>query len=111
MKPISKIRAGVSTAEVAKHFPASEDDQYKSVSLMQFGHGIGIHHYEPPIISSAYSFDYPMMLEENMFLAVETYAGKPGGRQGVRLEQNLIVTDTGSELVSLYPHDERLIDQ
>ncbi len=109
-KPISKLRAGVSTAEVAEAFPVSEDDEHKSVSLMQFGHGIGIHHYEPPIISRAYSIDYPIRLEENMFLSLETYTGKKGGRQGVRLEENLIVTETGSEIVSLYPHDERLFE-
>jgi Xaa-Pro aminopeptidase len=108
MRPTNKIRAGVSTAEVAEAFPISEDDEFKTVSLMQFAHGIGIHHYEPPIISRAYSLDYPMKLQENMFLAVETYAAKRGGRQGVRLEENLIVTANGYELVSLYPHDEKL---
>lgn len=106
---IRKIRAGVSTSDVAESLPLSEDDEYKTLSLMDFGHGIGIHHYEPPMISRAYSLDYPMRLEENMFLAMETYVGRPGERYGVRLEENLIVTETGCEVFSLYPHDEKLV--
>ena len=42
-----------------------------------------------------------------MVLALETYVGENG--QGVRLEENLIVTETGYEIISRYPHEPKLM--
>jgi Xaa-Pro aminopeptidase len=41
-----------------------------------------------------------------MVLAIETFVGE--GKQGVRLEENLLVTETGYEILSLYPYDSKL---
>jgi Xaa-Pro dipeptidase len=107
------IRAGASTREVAEKMPADELEQaekHETTGLLHYAHGIGINLYEPPFISRAYSLKHSSKLKENMVLAVETYAGRKGGRDGVRLEENIIVTGNGCELISLCPHDERLID-
>lgn len=106
------IRAGASTTEICETFPTEQEEAEKleTTGLLHFAHGVGINLYEPPVITRAFSLKYPMKLKENMFLAVETYAGKRGGRQGVRVEENIIVTDTGFEVTSLYPHDERLLN-
>ena len=45
--------------------------------------------------------------EPNMVLAIETYVGEGG--QGVRLEENLIVTETGYEIISKFPHEAKLM--
>ena len=45
-----------------------------------------------------------------MYVAMETYAGDPESEQGVRLEENLVVTKTGYEIFSRYPFDEKLLD-
>jgi hypothetical protein len=34
---------------------------------------------------------------------VESYIGEPGGREGVKLEQQIKTTPTGPELLSAYP--------
>jgi Xaa-Pro aminopeptidase len=65
---------------------------------------LGLH--EPPLISRAYSLDNPWEIKENMVLAVETYAGPKGGKHGVRIEEMLVVTDTGHEVISQYPIQE-----
>ena len=43
---------------------------------------------------------------EGMVLAIETYAGRKGGKFGVRLEENILVTKDGYERLSLWPIDE-----
>jgi Xaa-Pro aminopeptidase len=49
------------------------------------------------------------VLVPGMVLCVESYAGRLGGRDGVKLEEQVLITDTGHEVMSSYPHDERLM--
>jgi Xaa-Pro dipeptidase len=48
-------------------------------------------------------------LEPGMVICVESYAGRLGGREGVKLEEQVLITDTGHEVLSSYPWDERLL--
>jgi Xaa-Pro aminopeptidase len=41
-----------------------------------------------------------------MVLAIETYAGHKGGKDGVRLEENVLVTKDGCEVLSRWPVSE-----
>ena len=106
---IGAVRAGATTADVAKHFPPYDDDKYGSVSLQQFGHSIGLSLYEGMWISRAYSLKYPAELKRNMYFAIETFAGHPGLEQTVRLEENLVVTDSGHEIFTLCEHAEDML--
>ncbi len=106
---IEQMKAGNTTADVAKHFPEYADDTYKTVTLQQFAHSIGLSLYEGMWISRAYSLDYPVELEEGMYFAAETFAGHPGLEQTVRLEENLLVTKDGPVVFTKYPfYDEAL---
>jgi Xaa-Pro aminopeptidase len=69
-------------------------------------HGTGLSD-EYPVIR--YDRHHPGELEENMVLSVEVYVGEVGGREGVKLEEEVLVTETGVELISDAPHDERLL--
>jgi Xaa-Pro aminopeptidase len=108
---ITMVKDGVTTDKIAAHFPEYVDDKLKSFSLLQLGHGLGPVFYLPPIISRGVSFEYPMELKENMIIALETYAGPPGEAEGVRLEENLLVTKDGFEYLSLYPLEPKLTDK
>ena len=102
---IEQMKAGNTTADVAKHFPKYADDEFKTVTLQQFAHSIGLSLYEGMWISRAYSLDYPVELEEGMYFAAETFSGHPGLEQTVRLEENLLVTKDGPVIFTKYPHD------
>lgn len=52
---------------------------------------------------------FPEEIKSNMYFAVETYSGNPKRRQAVRLEQDLVVTETSYELFSTYPFEEKLL--
>ena len=48
-------------------------------------------------------------LKENMVLNLECYAGKVGVPFGVKLEDQVVVTPTGCELLCTYPYDAKLL--
>jgi len=49
------------------------------------------------------------VIQPGMILCLECYAGEVGAPFGVKLEDQVLVTDTGAELLSTYPFDERLL--
>jgi Xaa-Pro aminopeptidase len=105
-RTIGTIKAGVTTDKVAEALPKGN---WANFSL-NIGHGLGLHVHEAPFIAEVYSKDCPTELKPGQYLAIETYAGEPGSDQGVRLEENMVVTETGVELFSRYPFDERFLD-
>lgn len=105
---IKAMKPGVSTkdvAEVWRRYEAwdSKDSASTTISYMMVGHGIGMEFHEPPLISLGYSPHYPMTLEKNMVLSVETYGGKWGDSEGARIEEEVVITDSGAEVISLAP--------
>lgn len=100
---IRAVKPGGTSKDIADQWKEPED---YSETTLDFGHSVGLSTHEPPFITVA-SKKYPVEIRPNMVLAIETYAGN--GRQGVRLEENLVVTERGYEIISRYPHDERLL--
>ncbi len=64
-------------------------------------HGLGTDD-EPPFLPlpTAESRIEEGVLEENMVLCVEFYAGFPGKRDGVKLEDQYLITKNGARLMS-----------
>ena len=103
---IEKMRPGNTTADVAAAFPKYDDDKYGTVTLQQFAHSIGITLYEGMWISRAYSLDYPAEIKENMYFAVETFAGHPKLPMTCRLEENILVSADGPVIFTQVEHME-----
>ncbi len=101
------IRAGVTTKEVIEKLPEHPDEKHSTLTLSQFGHGVGISFYEPPLISRGNSLEFPEKLEKGMSLSLETYVTDE--LEGARIEEQFFVTDNGIEVLSLVPNDERLL--
>ena len=56
---------------------------------------------------TAGEFDHP--LQPGMMICVEAYIGAVGGRDGIKLEEQILLTGTGYERLSSFPYDERLL--
>ena len=66
---------------------------------------------EYPSVPYPEDFDrsgYDGALEANMIVCVESYVGRHGGHEGVKLEEQVLITETGHEMLSRYPRDARL---
>jgi Xaa-Pro aminopeptidase len=103
---LENLRPGKTTADVAGKFPVYDDDKYGTVTLQQFAHSIGLTLYEGMWMSRAYSMKYPTPIVENMYFAIETFAGHPGLQQTCRLEENVLVTADGPVVFTLMEHME-----
>jgi Xaa-Pro dipeptidase len=53
---------------------------------------------------------YDGVIEPGMVLCVESYIGEEGGAEGVKLEQQILVTTTGVEILSRFPFEEELLE-
>ena len=81
---------------------------------LQYGvkyHGVGLCDEYPAIYypEAWEASGYDGVLEPGMCLCVEVYIGEVGGREGVKLEEQVVITETGYEQLTHYPFDSRLM--
>ena len=108
-KAIELIKPGVSTDVVAKAWPKAEEFGFESEMQafgLQFGHGLGLALHERPIISRLVSLENPMEIKTGMVFALETYCPAKDGVSAARIEEEVVVTDQGCKVISLFPADE-----
>jgi Xaa-Pro aminopeptidase len=109
---IAAVRPGVSTAEVVELFPRAEEFGFpdeEAAFALQYGHGVGLSIWEKPIFSRLVSFDYPETIEEGMVFALETFWPSSDGWSAARIEEQLVVTATGAEVITRFPAEELLV--
>lgn len=52
---------------------------------------------------------YDGVVEPGMTLCVESYIGEDGAKEGVKLEQQVLITETGIETLSMFPFEAHLL--
>jgi Xaa-Pro aminopeptidase len=74
-------------------------------------HGVGLADEWPHIVypEDWSEFGYDGLIEPNMVLSVEAYIGSERGREGVKLEEMVRITETSVERLSSYPFEECLL--
>jgi Xaa-Pro aminopeptidase len=99
----------VTTADIAAVWPSAKEiwgyEEEDEAAANLWGHGLGLAQYDQPVISRIWSLDHPQEIQPGMVFALETQHGKLHDF-GVRLEEMMIVNDTGVELISTFPLDE-----
>jgi Xaa-Pro aminopeptidase len=106
---ITRIKPGVTTDTIAGAFPAAQEIGFESEMAafgLNFCHGIGLGLHERPIISRLNSFAEPMEIEVGMLFAVETYCPATDGVSAARIEEEVIVTPRGAQIITLFPAEE-----
>jgi len=109
---IAAIGPGVTTDQVAAVWPRAQDfgfpDELAAFGL-QFGHGLGLGLHERPIISRLNSMKEPVELRPGMVFALETYCPATDGRSAARIEEEVVVTEEGTRLLTLFPAEELFV--
>ena len=86
-------------------------ERFKKHRYLCLAHGAGMCNEYPNIVypEDFEAGGYDGVIEENMVLCIESYLGAEDGREGVKLEEQVLVTATGIESLSQAPFDERLL--
>ncbi|HEX9134178.1 MAG TPA: Xaa-Pro peptidase family protein [Ktedonobacteraceae bacterium] len=109
---IDAIKPGVTTAEVARLWPKAEEFGFpneEAAFALQYGHGVGLSIWEKPIFSRLVSLDHPEVIEEGMVFALETFWPASDGWTAARIEEQLVVTKNGCEVITRFPAEDLLV--
>jgi len=109
---IATIKPGVTTADVVKLWPKAEEFGFpneEAAFALQYGHGVGLSIWEKPIFSRLVSLDHPEVIEEGMVFALETFWPASDGWSAARIEEQLVVTKDGCEVITRFPAEELLV--
>ena len=108
-RAIELIKPGVTTDKVCSVWPKAQEfgfpDELAAFGL-QFGHGLGLNLHERPIISRVVSLDHPTVIKEGMVFALETYCPASDGYSAARIEEEVVVTNKGHTIISLFPAED-----
>jgi Xaa-Pro aminopeptidase len=69
-------------------------------------------HGETPFIAHAMDFatyGREGTIEPGVVVSVESYIGEKGGQEGVKLEEEILVTEHGPKLISRFPYEDELL--
>ncbi len=111
-KSIELMRPGVTTDQVASVWPKAQDfgfDNEMECFGLQFGHSVGLFLHERPIISRLNSLEHPVEIKEGMVIALETYCPAKDGVSAARIEEEVVVTAQGPQVITRFPSDELFV--
>jgi len=106
---IDAVKPGATTADIARCWPSAEELGFRNEEeafLLQFGHGVGLSIWEKPVISRLFSLERPFKIQKGMVFALETWCPSKDGRGAARIEEEVVVTDVGSERLFRFPAEE-----
>jgi Xaa-Pro aminopeptidase len=106
---IERLRPGITFKELSFSSKEYPSDEFRHYSMLY--HGIGLCDEYPAIPFSwewnENSFDGTV--KPGMALCVESYVGRPAGGPGVKLEEQVLITETGHEILTNYPFESDLL--
>jgi Xaa-Pro aminopeptidase len=109
---IELVRPGRTTGEIASVWPKAEEFGFpneEACFALQYGHGVGLAIWEKPVISRLVSLDHPHEIKPGMVFALETYWPSTDGWSAARIEEEIVVTETGHEVITRFPANELMV--
>src|SRR2546426_1080298 len=109
---IELVRPGRTTAEIAAVWPKAPDFGFpneEAAFALQMGHGIGLAIWEKPMISRLVSLEHSYEIKPGMVFALETFWPSKDGWSAARIEEEVVVTPTGHEVITRFPAEQLLV--
>jgi len=109
---IELVRPGRTTAEIASVWPKATEFGFpneEACFALQYGHGVGLAIWEKPVISRLVSLDHPSEIKPGMVFALETYWPSSDGWSAARIEEEIVVTETGHEIITRFPANDLMV--
>jgi Xaa-Pro aminopeptidase len=111
-RSIELVKPGATTADIVETWPTAAEFGFpdeEAAFALQYGHGIGLSIWERPIFSRLTSLEHPETLEEGMVFALETYWPSSDGWGAARIEEEVVVTADGCQVITKFPAEELLV--
>lgn len=107
---IELMKDGVSFQELTET-GFRQPERFRALRYPVMMHGIGMSDEWPCVFypEDVERCAHEGRLETGMCMCVESYVGEVGGREGVKLEQQVLVTDAGCEVLTSFPFEETLL--
>ena len=106
---IELLKPGATFKELTLNSKEYSKEEFRHYSVLF--HGVGLCDEFPAIPFSwelnENSFDG--VLQPGMVMCVETYVGRYSGGPGVKLEEQVLITESGYELLTSYPFEKDLL--
>jgi Xaa-Pro aminopeptidase len=109
---IALIQPGRLTSEVVSVWPKAQEFGFpneEAAFALQMGHGIGLAIWERPMISRLVSLEHPHEIKPGMVFALETFWPSTDGWSAARIEEEIVVTKTGHEVITRFPAEQLLV--
>ena len=109
---LAAVKPGATTADIVSLWPRAQEFGFadeEAAFALQYGHGVGLSVWEKPIFSRFTSLANPEVLQEGMVFALETYWPASDGWSAARIEEELVVTADGCEVITRFPAEELLV--
>src|SRR5437867_2262886 len=109
---IELVRPGRTTAEIAAVWPRAQEFGFpneEACFALQMGHGIGLAIWEKPMSRGLVSLVHPHEIKPGMVFALETFWPSTDGWSAARIEEEIVVTPTGHEVITRFPADQLLV--
>ena len=104
------VRPGMTLLEMQRlAYPVPEECRENAYPCIM--HAVGMCD-EYPMVRPLFRGEnpYDCELQAGMVVCIESYMGPKGERDGVKIEQQVLITDDGYELLTTFPYEESLLD-
>ncbi len=108
---IGLLRPGMSFREFADK-AWTVPDEFRAQCYSVIAHGVGMCDEWPAVL---YSHEweekggYDGVFEPGMTVCIESYTGAVGGAEGVKLEEQVLITEDGVQRLSTFPYEDALL--
>ncbi len=99
------FRPGMTFREITDRFHYPPPEEFNGYTVMAHGTGLCDEYPSLFIREQWATSGYDGVIEEGNVVSVEAFVGRRDGGEGVKLEQQLLVTESGPELLTDYPMD------
>ncbi len=109
---IALVRPGRQTREIAEVWPKAQEFGFPNEEAafgLQYGHGIGLAIWEKPVISRLVSLEHSYEIKPGMVFALESFWPSNDGWSAARIEEEIVVTETGHEIITRFPAEKLLV--
>lgn len=109
---IELVRPGRTTGEIASVWPKAQEFGFpneEACFALQYGHGVGLAIWEKPVISRLVSLEHSIEIKPGMVFALETFWPSSDGWSAARIEEEIVVTEKGHEIITKFPANDLMV--